>query len=233
MTEPIQRRPSWLRFSLRTLLVVMTVLCVWLGIKVNAARRQKEVVDAILKAGGTIYFDYQKVPRPGNPRSWDVDLDAKPPAPAWLHAIIGDEYFRDVVWVALQKNVIKEADWARLGGLHSLAVIYLTDMEIEPLDSGDRRRLRDADLAVFARSDKLHSLNISGADINGTGLASLEKLGCLTSLTLAKTPVSEQGVSQIGRLASLTALHFANSNISQEEIRQLQKSLPNCKISNP
>jgi hypothetical protein len=30
----------WFRFSLRTLIAVVTVLCIWLGIQVNAARRQ-------------------------------------------------------------------------------------------------------------------------------------------------------------------------------------------------
>ena len=61
MAEPIKRR-RWFRFSLRMLLVVVTVLCVWLGFKVNAARRQKEAVEAILKAGGQVSYDYQLVP---------------------------------------------------------------------------------------------------------------------------------------------------------------------------
>jgi hypothetical protein len=42
----------WLRFSLRTMLVVVTLLGVWLGVKVEQARRQKRAVDT-LKALGT------------------------------------------------------------------------------------------------------------------------------------------------------------------------------------
>jgi hypothetical protein len=52
----------WLRFSLRGLLLIVAIFCVWLGIKVNAARRQAEAVAAILKAGGTVNFDYQMIP---------------------------------------------------------------------------------------------------------------------------------------------------------------------------
>jgi hypothetical protein len=37
MTETKPKR-RWFRFSLRALLVFTTVLCVWLGFKVNAAR---------------------------------------------------------------------------------------------------------------------------------------------------------------------------------------------------
>jgi hypothetical protein len=55
-------KSRWFRFSLRTLLLVIAVLCVWLGIQVNAARRQKEAVAAIQKAGGEINFDFQCVP---------------------------------------------------------------------------------------------------------------------------------------------------------------------------
>jgi predicted xylose isomerase-like sugar epimerase len=40
------------------LLLVVTVLCVWLGFNVNAARRQKEAVQAIRLAGGSVWFEY-------------------------------------------------------------------------------------------------------------------------------------------------------------------------------
>ena len=39
-------RRRWLRFSLRSLLILITILCVWLGVKVNQARRQKEAFTA-------------------------------------------------------------------------------------------------------------------------------------------------------------------------------------------
>jgi hypothetical protein len=64
---PAKRRPRWFRFSLRMMLVMVAVLCVWLAFTFNAARRQKEAVAAILRAGGTVSYDYQMVPRPAVP----------------------------------------------------------------------------------------------------------------------------------------------------------------------
>src|SRR5262245_63470489 len=93
-------KTRWFRFSLRTLLLLIAALCVWLGIQVNAAHRQKEAVAAITKAGGTVIYDYQNlqlVDRAGI--TWD---DSRlPPGPAWLRQRIGDDYFRTVVDVSL------------------------------------------------------------------------------------------------------------------------------------
>ena len=62
--KPARSRRRWLRFSLRTLFIVVTLLCVWLGIQVNAARRQREAVTAILNIGGKFSFDYQRTAAP-------------------------------------------------------------------------------------------------------------------------------------------------------------------------
>ena len=89
-TKPIR---SWFRFSLRTLLLATTVLCVWLAMQVNAARRQKEAVKVILGAGGTVRYDYQYKRRPSMPAvivggvklpDHFFDNNATIPGPVWL-----------------------------------------------------------------------------------------------------------------------------------------------------
>jgi hypothetical protein len=45
---PAPPRRRWFRISLRTLLLLVTVLCIWLGVKVNLARRQKEAIAALI-----------------------------------------------------------------------------------------------------------------------------------------------------------------------------------------
>src|SRR5262245_8259132 len=98
----------WLRFSLRTMLVLITALCIWLGFQVNAARRQREAVTAILNAGGIVAYDYQVVSRrqrtslaPGISSWQDYSFDSgrATPGPKWLRQYIGDDYFRTAVGV--------------------------------------------------------------------------------------------------------------------------------------
>ena len=75
--KPVRR---WYQFSLRTLLLVMTVFAVWLGIKIHQARQQKQAVAAIEKLGGTVYYDYQVTT---DSRAWSkARAKPKPPGPA-------------------------------------------------------------------------------------------------------------------------------------------------------
>ncbi len=82
----------WLTFSLRGLLVVLTVVCLWLGRQVERARKQREAVDAIQAVGGTIEYDWL---RRGEPRR----------GPVWLQRLIGDEFFQGVDAVSFFNKV--------------------------------------------------------------------------------------------------------------------------------
>ena len=46
----------WLQFSLRSLLVLLTIACVWLGWKVERARKRGEAIDAVVEQGGMVIY---------------------------------------------------------------------------------------------------------------------------------------------------------------------------------
>ena len=88
-----QRR--WLRFSLRGLFVIVTVIAIWMGISVHQIRTQRDAVRQIQAAGGTVMYDYHEV----SPRT--VSTAGKPRGPEWLRNLAGPELFDRPVWVSL------------------------------------------------------------------------------------------------------------------------------------
>lgn len=77
----MKRDRRWLQFSLRSFLVLLTALAVWLGIVVNRVREQREAVKAIEALGGYVGYD------------------SPPSGLDWLRQIIGNGFFTEVVFV--------------------------------------------------------------------------------------------------------------------------------------
>ena len=53
--DPPKRKRRWFQFSLRTLMIftiIVAVACGWLGNKIEQKRREREAVEAFVKAGG-------------------------------------------------------------------------------------------------------------------------------------------------------------------------------------
>ncbi len=93
MDDRPKSRRRWHQFTLRTLLIVVTLAGCglgWLGVKVREARVQAAAVAAILKQGGFVFYDYQF-------DAHDVSIeDAAPPVPNWLRSAMGGDFFCSV-----------------------------------------------------------------------------------------------------------------------------------------
>src|SRR5215213_1536680 len=93
VTPPLPRRRGFgLRFSLRGLLIVITILCVSLAWRLQRAKLQKEAVQAIREASGWVYYDYQQY----DPKTCQFDKNATPWEPEWLQTQMGIDFFHDV-----------------------------------------------------------------------------------------------------------------------------------------
>src|SRR5262245_16829020 len=85
MPDTIPKR-RWLRYSLRTLLLVFTLVAIWLAIETHRAREQKLAVEQLQRANAILLFAHQF------DASGNADLPlAEPWAPMWLRRAIGDE----------------------------------------------------------------------------------------------------------------------------------------------
>src|SRR5687768_9966371 len=81
-------RRRWLRISMRTLLLIVLVLCAWLAYVSNRARKQEELVRRLVyEDRGMVGYHHQL------DANGDYDPDAPIPGPAWLRRLIGDHAF--------------------------------------------------------------------------------------------------------------------------------------------
>ncbi|MEK6238885.1 MAG: hypothetical protein N2C14_29570, partial [Planctomycetales bacterium] len=80
--SPKPRRRG-MTYSLGGLMMFMAVACVgfaWFGAKWGVKQKERAAVAALVKLGGTVYYDYQ------------LDPPLDPPGPAWLRSLLGDDW---------------------------------------------------------------------------------------------------------------------------------------------
>ena len=120
MSDPKTRHRRYLRFSLRTFLVVLTVVCVWFGWQVSQVNQRRQAVAWVLEMGGLVRYDYE-VGDEGN-----TIPDAKPISPEWLR-----DFYHQVVMVDLTNAQV--SDLSPLANLRSLKWLDLIDTPVRDL----------------------------------------------------------------------------------------------------
>jgi hypothetical protein len=113
VARPWQRS---LRFSVRGLIVLVSVIGAWLGWLVRSARIQREAVAVIRSAGGSVSYDWVN-------SSGNLNFDGTPWVPKRLVDLIGVDYFGHVTDVSLQQA--SDATIAQVGQLTRLKELSL------------------------------------------------------------------------------------------------------------
>lgn len=167
------------------LLVGIPLAC--LSAKLDNSRRQRQAVDAIVRAGGWVYYDYQF------DEHGDMPERAQPRGPRQFRRILGDDLFNKVV-VAHLRN----------GGLeHLTSLIAVREVSVYyPLTSADMpyveqlaqlKHLRslgimthedDAIVDHFASLRQLRFLRLDDSSVSPSGLERLQAAlpDCVVSL---------------------------------------------------
>ena len=208
--KPKHRR---LRYSLRTMLVVVLVLSVWLGWMANRAAKQRRAVDEIRELGGQVYYDYERdendaeirIPRP------------VPPGPAWLRKLVGTDWLADVIVVRLRDVTDKEL--ALLEDLPGLKRLFIRG-----------RNVTDAGLAHLGTLDKLDYLEVEKFDISDDGLQQLSGLKNLEFLVLRDIGVTDAGLDHLESLSGLERLYLERTQVTAEGVNRIGQAMPDVRV---
>ena len=130
MSDPKTRRRRYRQFSLRTFLVVLTIVCVWFGWQVNRANQQRESVAWVLEIGsprnqgvGSVWYDYEF------DDAGHFIPDAKPTGPEWLR-----DLYHPVVQVYLSETQVRDlTPLANLKSIERLTLYYTQVSDLTPL----------------------------------------------------------------------------------------------------
>ena len=204
----------WYQYRLRSLLLLMLVATIplgWVAVKMKAAREQHAAVEAIVKLGGRVVYDYQFDPS---------NTTGKPPGPAWLRGLLGDDLLATVKEVDLHKAEIVGADLKCLTAFPQL----------EGLPLSDCYNLGDDGLKHLKPLTKLRTLILSLTGVSDAGLKHLRGLTQLQRLDLDYTKVTDAGIENLKGLTELGIIHLDGTKVSDAGERELQKALPKIHI---
>jgi len=207
---PAKPRRRWFRFSLRTMLVFVTLAgCAlgWLGAKLREARRQQVAAAAIRSLGGEVEYDYE-FDSLGN-----YTPNATPPGSAWLHALFGDDFFRKAQKVSVQVRSGSFATVAELQQLSGLTTLKWLDLS--------NSYATDARLEHIKGLTQLESLDLHDIYISDAGLKHLKGLVRLRKLRLDRTLVTDAGLAYLAGLANLEELSLNHTQTTDAGLEQL------------
>jgi hypothetical protein len=191
---PPSRR--WLRFSLRTLLIAITLFGIWLGLRVNAARRQAQAVAEIRKQrSGSVYYDFElQANNPAEAKSW---------VPSWIIARTGPDLFHNVV--SAHMTHLDASNWWEIDDLHTrkpwnkLQVVADVRRHLAALP-----RLRRLDLWVWP-------------EVSEQCLAAVGELSNLEGLVCEYA--TDAGVAHLASQRRLKSVHMDNSKLTDDSLR--------------
>lgn len=220
--NPVRPRAWRLRFTLRLVLVALTLNCIWLAIHTQRARQQQRIVAHIQNTWGSVVYDC------------DHGLTRKTvegsPVPKWLLSRLGKDFFHTVI-AAHVRGEVQLAEVSKLSSLKDLTIWKedLTDVDMQhvarlrilqnlmvqsdkhqtlPGDYPDTTQIGDGSLATLAAMPQLEYVYLEGTRFTGRGLAALADSRSLREINIHNcdatvTAADVEPLRQLGRIKKL------------------------------
>jgi Leucine-rich repeat (LRR) protein len=212
-TPSPQVRSFWRRFipriSLRTLFVLLTLFCIFLGALEfyrQRAIREHAACDQLREAGWWVEFAGSH----DDEKQWSSWFRALP-------ARCRDGYAFHL-WFSVKK-ISPPPNPDVLTGCRIAAQLRQLD-ELEFLSDTD---LNSQVCDAVARIPNLKTLKAPNAFIDDTGAAQLATMRSLESLDLSNTKIGNEGARQLAKLLRLKSLFLAETNIDDQALAALSK----------
>jgi hypothetical protein len=233
-------KPRWYQFSLRSLFILTFLVAIassWFAVKMGQATKQKEAVEALVKLGGTVYYDYEV-------SSSGLSLvGTETTASVWLRKMLGNDFFGNAISFCNPPPKLTDVDLKYLARLKQLKHLDLqgtqvTDSGLEQLKGLSQllqlnvkgTKVTDAGLEHIEELENLQFIHLAGTQISDAGLEHLENLKHLTFLYLSQTAITNAGLEHLNGLKHLSILELTGTKVTDDGVAKLQKALPNCKI---
>ena len=207
---PPKHRRRWYQYSLRSLLMLMLVVGLasgWLGMRMQQARRQDAIVEAIRKAGGNVYFDATVADGCQLVKSPDAEEFR-----AWSSNRLGVDIFATANYVELSNQLERETLLAVLDELQQVRHLVLYDTQ-----------LSNAELEHLARlHPNLLTLDLRMTEVTTTGLRHLSSLTQLQCLNLSGLQIDDEDLNHLRGLSQLRELYLTGTAVTGAGLEHLQ-----------
>jgi hypothetical protein len=201
-------KPSrrWAQFSLRTMLLAVTLICVLLGLLAQPlveARKERTVIEALRRLGADV-------------SSRTVDT----PGRGLLQPVLGSWPYLRATRVGLKGLPVGDEDLRHLENLR----------HVERLDLRGTG-LTDAGLEHLRGMTKIESLDLSRTAVSDAGLAHLANLTGIVVLRLRDTQASDAGLAHLRRMTRLESLDVFRTQVTYDGLERLDQELPSGKFA--
>ena len=197
---------------LRLLMIIVLVLGLWMGWKVNRAHGQRRAVATVRHYNGHVRYDYEYVGGREIP-------NGRPWAPAWLRHALGDEFFQEVTVVAYVDQPITDATLLPLDDLQGIEELWIlsrmghhTLPEVEPPPGLDK--LTEAGLAKLKGLTRLRLLDIQQNALSGSMLNDLNRARPLESIRLFDVGMTDDGMPPLKSMPYLSTLDLWSNKLT-------------------
>ena len=207
-THPIAAPPQrrWYQYNLRTLFIVVTVVCGLLAWLVIPIERQRAAILSFRRLGADVI--YSPIP---DDESW---------LRRTLRTALPCDYFDSIDHFNIQScPTFSDSDLEWIQPLTRLEVLVVYDAPVT-----------DAGLKHLSGLTRLRTLVLDKTQVTDAGLVHLQGLTQLRYLSLNKTPIRDNGLAYLHGLKGLRELDLRNTQVTAAGIEELTLALPNCEI---